>query len=231
MPARAFAAPAGLLLTLACVACTGASDRPAVEPAPAEQLASAATRLEKSPSVSFTLESTGLPKAAVGVSGAEGTGRFEPPSFKGTLNATVNGVTGAVDVVAVEQDVYMKFFTPGYNKIDPAAYGAPNPAKLFHPDTGITSLVDKTAAPVKGERVREGAEVLTTIRGTVPGAAVADLFVIGERTGTFAVTYGITEAGRELRTVVLQGPFYAGSTSTYRLRLKELESPVEIARP
>jgi lipoprotein LprG len=60
---------------------------------------------------------------------------------------------------------------------------------------------------------------------------VADLFVIGDRTGTFDVTYGVTETGQELRTVLLKGPFYAGSTSTYSLRLKSLAAPVAITRP
>ena len=134
-------------------------------------------------------------------------------------------------MIAVEQDVYMKFFTPGYNKIDPATYGAPNPAQLFDKQTGITSLIGKTQSPAKGDKVRDGSEVLASFTGTVPGSAVADLFVIGDRSGTFDVTYGVTESGQELRTVLLKGPFYAGSTSTYSLRLKSLAQPVAITRP
>jgi lipoprotein LprG len=220
---------AGLLST-AVAGCSGDSNE-APERSPAEQLAAAAARLEKSRSVTFTLESEGFPPRAVGVTAAKGTGRFAPPSFKGTLNATVGGVTGAVDVIAVEQDVFMKFFTPGYNKIDPATYGAPNPAQIFNPETGVTSLIDQTTAPTEKGRVRDGADVLTSISGTVPGDAVADLFVVGQRSSTFEITYGITESGDELRKVVLVGPFYAGTTSTYTLRLEELESAVEITRP
>src|SRR6476659_5367463 len=125
---------------LALVGCTS-KDAPAKEGTPAEQLAAARTKLEKSPAVTFTLEATGLPGKAIGVSAAKGTGLFSPPSFQGTLNATIAGVTGTVDVIAVEQDVYLKFFTPGYNKVDPATYGAPNPAELFNKDTGITALI------------------------------------------------------------------------------------------
>jgi lipoprotein LprG len=181
--------------------------------------------------VTFTLDATGLPSKAIGVSAAKGTGLFTPPSFQGTLNATIAGVTGTVDVIAVEQDTYMKFFTPGYNKIDPATYGAPNPAQLFNKETGITSLIGKTESLAKGGQVRDGSDVLTSFTGTVPGAAVADLFVIGDRAGTFDVTYGVTQTGQELRTVLLKGPFYAGSTSTYSLRLKSLAAPVAITRP
>lgn len=223
----AIAGTAALLLA----ACTGDPEAPAKEATPAAQLASARANLEKSPAVTFTLVSTGLPSKAIGVSGAKGTGVFTPPSFKGTLNATVAGVTGTVEVIAVEQDVYMKFFTPGYNKIDPKTYGAPNPAQLFNKQTGITSLIGKTQSPVKGSKQRDGSDVLNTFTGTVPGAAVADLFVIGDRSGTFDVTYGVTESAQELRTVLLEGPFYAGSTATYTLRLKSLAQPVAIPRP
>jgi lipoprotein LprG len=136
-----------------------------------------------------------------------------------------------VDVIAVEQDVFMKFFTPGYNPIDPADYGAPNPAQLFDTKAGITSLVDRTQGVEKAATVRDGADVLATVKGTLPGEAVADLLVAGDRAATFDVTYGITDRGGELRTVVLSGPFYQGASSTYTLRLKRLDQPVEITRP
>ena len=224
-------AAAGLVSTLALAACSGGTDQAAAELPPAEQLAAARTVLEKSPAVSFTLESAGLPGKAVGVSGAKGTGLFTPPSFQGTLNASIKGVTGTVEVVAVEQDVYMKFFTPTFNKIDPATYGAPNPAQLFNKDTGITALITRTQSPTKASTVRDGADVLNTFTGKLPGDAVADLLVVGDRKGTFDVTYGVTQTGKELRNVVIKGPFYAGATSTYTLRLTSLAKAVAITRP
>jgi lipoprotein LprG len=223
---------AAMLASLLAAGCSG--DEPgaqARQQTPAERLASARAELEKSPSVTFTLESEKLPEKAVGVSGAKGTGRFDPPSFQGTLNATVNGVTGSVDVIAVEDDVYMKFFTPGYNRIDPADYGAPNPAALFDTETGITSLVGRTQDLAAEGRTRDGADVVDTLSGTLPGSAVADLLVIGDRAATYDVRYGITAPGGELRSVVLEGPFWPGATSTYTLRLKPLESAAAITRP
>lgn len=221
-----------LAVALGGSACTGGEDEAAAKgQSPAELLASARTKLETSPSVAFTLESANLPGKAVGISGAKGTGRFSPPAFKGTLNATISGVTGAVDVIAVDQDVWMKFFTPDYNPIDPADYGAPNPAQLFDTKTGITSLVDKTQGVEKEGTERDGADVLATVKGTLPGSAVADLLVVGDRSATYDATYGITEPGGELRRVVLTGPFYQGATSTYTLRLKRLDQAVEITRP
>jgi lipoprotein LprG len=219
------------LVVVGLVGCSGGSSSDAPEAPPAEQLAAARANLEKSPAVAFTLTSTGLPSKAIGVSGAKGTGLFKPPSFQGTLNATVSGVTGTVDVIAVEQDVFMKFFTPTYNKIDPADYGAPNPAQLFNTQTGITALIGKTTNVAAGPDKREGSDVLKTFTGKLPGSAIADLLVIGDRSGTFDVTYGVTTPGKQLRSVVLSGPFYAGSTATYTLGLKNLAEPVAITRP
>ena len=142
-----------------------------------------------------------------------------------------NGVTGTVEVVAVDQDVYMKFFTPTFNKIDPATYGAPNPAQLFNKDTGITALIARTQSLTKASTVRDGADVLNTFSGKLPGDAVADLLVVGDRKGTFDVTYGVTQTDKELRSVVIKGPFYAGATSTYTLHLTSLAKAVAITRP
>jgi len=223
-------AVAAVLSLLALAGCSSGGDKTA-EQSPAQQLATARANLEKSPAVDFTLESTGLPGKAVGVSAAKGTGVFTPPSFQGTLNASVRGITGTVQVVAVEQDVYMKFFTPSFVKIDPAKYGAPNPAQLFDTSTGVTSLITKTQDLAKGSTVRDGADVLNTFTGKLPGDAVADLLVTGDRSGTFDVTYGVTRDDKQLRSVVIKGPFYAGATSTYTLHLTSLAKAVAITRP
>ena len=222
-----------VVTALVLAGCSGdGDDEGAAQTSPAQALDAARDRLVSSPAVAFTLESDGLPSKAVGVSAAKGTGLFTPvPSFEGTLNATIRGVTGTVDVIAVEQDVYMKFFTPAYVEIDPTDYGAPNPAQLFDQQTGVTSLVDKTSDPARGAKQRDGSDVLDTFTGTVPGSAVADLFVIGDRSGTFEITYGVTDTDHELRKVVLVGPFYAGSTATYTLHLKRLAEAVAITRP
>lgn len=229
--ARGVALALALGVSLALAGCTEDQADGARRATPVEQLTAARDQLLASAAVTFTVVAEDLPDEATGVSGAEGVGTFRPPAFQGTLDATVGGVTGKVEVIAVERDVYMKFFTPDYNPIDPADYGAPNPAQLLNPETGITSVVEKTQGLVRGERTRDGAEVLDTFTGTLPGAVVADLLVIGDRQDTYDVTYGVTAPGGDLRSVQLVGPFYPGTESTYTLRLEESGELVAISRP
>ena len=63
------------------------------------------------------------------------------------------------------------------------------------------------------------------------GARERTWLVTGDRNGTFDVTYGVTRPDKELRSVVIKGPFYAGATSTYTLHLTSLAQPVAITRP
>ncbi len=229
-PLRAVTGATVLLLALA--ACSGGADETVDAVAPADQLATAKKQLDETTGVTFTLTSENTPKGSAGVTGAKGLGAATPkPAFKGTINATVSGVTGTVDVIAVDQDVYMKFFTPSYAKIDPATYGAPNPAQLFSSTTGISTLLSGLVDPQAGDQAREGAEVLDTVSGTVPGDAVADLFVVGDREGVFDATMAMTQDGHQLRKATLTGPFFDGATSTYTLLLSDYGQQADIALP
>ena len=60
---------------------------------------------------------------------------------------------------------------------------------------------------------------------------IRDSFKIGDRNGSFDVTYGLTD-GDELRQVTLTGPFFgAGTSSTYVLTLDQYGEPVTITAP
>ena len=72
--------------------------------------------------------------------------------------------------------------------------------------------------------------MLSKIDGTLPGDLVEDLFHLGDGTGTFAVSYGLTDTD-ELRTATLKGPFFPGVEATYLLSLTDYGAPVEITRP
>ena len=107
---------------------------------------------------------------------------------------------------------------------------APNPCTLFHPETGIASLVAATTDPVAKGQTRSGKDVVTSYAGKLPGAPISELLHLGDGTGTYDVTFGITDAG-ELRQATMTGPFFAGATSTYTLTLSNYGKAVTITAP
>jgi lipoprotein LprG len=228
MRRRSLLAVAAAITLSACSG--GGGDAPAAKPA--DVLKKAQTTLAGAKTVALTLTSTNVPPKQNGVSAADGVGVIDAtsPRFKGKVTATVNGLTGGVDLITIGKDTWMKLFTPTFEKTDLATLGAPNPSDLFQPQTGLPSLLAQTKAPADGASAREGKDILQTITGTVPSADVYRLLLLGKDAPDFKVTYGITDGG-ELRTASPTGEFYKGTTSTYRLVLKDYGAPVTITAP
>ena len=228
---------AALLAVAALVACSGGADKPQARTlTAAQQLAEARTRADAATSMHLTVRSSGVPDSVNGVLGVDGSGTHSP-AFKGILDARVSGFQVKVEAVALGEALYVKLpLTTGFTQIDPKEYHAPNPARLFATEGGITSLLTATTNLAQGKQIREGAEILKTVTGKLPGDRVAKLLGIGDATKTFDVTYGITDSGGELRKVTVVGPFYQGATSTpvtstYVLTLDQYGAPVEIRKP
>ncbi|EWT01253.1 hypothetical protein N865_05585 [Intrasporangium oryzae NRRL B-24470] len=223
------------LCVLGTAACTssgdGASSTQQAELTAAQRLAAAKTKVDAASSVHLKLASSDVPSGSSGVVSAEGVGKH-PPAFKGTFKVSLKGVPADAELTSVDGEVWAKLpLIPGVNKIDPNAFGLPDPAVLFSPDKGLTTLLAATTSPVAGEKIRKGSEVLTQIKGKIPGSAVVDLFLVGDRNGTFDATFGLTD-DQELRTVTLTGPFFGpGTTSTYTLTLDQYNAPVTITKP
>jgi lipoprotein LprG len=235
--AAALLMTSALLMTAALAACSGGADEPeAKKPTAAEQLAAAKAKVDAATSMHLTLSSRGIPESANGALGADGVGTHAP-AFKGTLDARISGFQAKVEVVSIDKLLYLKLpFTTEFVQVDPKTYSAPDPAQLFATEGGISSLLTATVSPVEGKTIREGADVLKIITGTLPGASVAKLLNVGDATKSFDVAYGITDPGGELRTVTMTGPFYKGATSTpvtstYVLTLDKYGAPVEISKP
>lgn len=235
IPGKLAAAVLSALCLVGVAACSGSGDSPAptqqAELTPAQRLAAAKGVLDSAKSVHLTLTSADLPKGATAVVSGDGWGTH-PPAFKGTFKVLFAGVPADTEITSVGGEVWAKLpLVPGTNKIDPATFGLPDPADFLSPDKGITSLLPATKNPAKGAPIRLGSEVLTRITGQVPGSAVVDLLGIGDRNGTFDVTYALTDAN-QLRQVILTGPFFgAGSTATYTLLLDRYNEPVTISKP
>ncbi|QIM22656.1 LppX_LprAFG lipoprotein [Phycicoccus sp. HDW14] len=217
--------------TLLAAGCGGGGDEASGKP-PAERLEAARAALASAKSVSLDLSSKGVPPTENGVSAAKGEGVVDgtEPKFKGTITGTVRGVAATIDVIAVGDDAYLKLFTPDFEKFDLSTLNAPNPAGFFDPATGIAGLLPVTRSPKAGGEVRAGKEVLTQVSGTLPAQRISDLFHLGDGTGTYRVTFGLTDAD-QLRTATLVGPFFDGGDSTYTLTLTDYGKPVAITRP
>jgi lipoprotein LprG len=192
----------------------------------------AKTTLDETSGVSLSLKTTDLPPGVTGVKEATGVG-VHPPAFDGSLTVVLSGTDFNVPVIAVDDKVYAQIpLTPGWSDVDPAEYGAPDPARLMSPDTGFSALLPATEDLEEGESVRGGEgnrEVLTEFTGTVPDDAVRN-FLPGAQ-GEFDATYTITAEG-ELREAVLTGVFYPNTESmTYTIGFEDYGTEKKITAP
>lgn len=230
-------------LLLAVVALTGATlagttlagcsgDEAAAVRPPAQRLAAVKAAFDAAGTVQLDLTSRDVPPRENGVTQAKGAGVIDAtePRFQGTITGTIKGVAGTIDVIAIGESTYLKFFTPDYKETDFDTLNAPNPAMFFDTEEGISALLPQTGDPKDDGQTRAGAEVLDKITGTLPGSTVQELFHLGDGTGTFAVSYGITDAD-ELRTATLVGPFFPPTEARYLLTLTDYGAPVEITSP
>lgn len=199
---------------------------------PTAVLAEAKQNLDDTSGVHLTLATEDLPDGVTGVVGADGVGTHAP-AFDGTITVVLTGQEFEVPVVAVDDTVYAQLpLTMGWQDIDPAEYGAPDPAGLMSPDAGFSTLLAETTEVEEGESVRGGennSEVLTEYTGTVPGDVVAN--IIPTASGDFDASYTITDNG-ELREVELTGVFYEDSESmTYTVTFDDYGTEKDITAP
>lgn len=219
-------------LALSLAACSGDDEGGAADQSPEEVLALAKSTLDETSGVALTLSTSDLPDGVTGVERAEGIGTHAP-AFEGDITVVLSGQAFEVPVVAVEDTVYVQLpLTTGWQDIDPAEYGAPDPARLMSPDAGFSSLLDATTDVEAGESVRGGEdnkEVLTEYTGTVSDDVVTN--VIPTASGDFDATYTITDEG-ELRSADLTGVFYDDSDPmTYTVTFDDYGTEKDITAP
>ena len=97
-------------------------------------------------------------------------------------------------------------------KIDPADYGAPDPADLMNPDGGLSSLLTAAQDVKEGDSVRNGKVVLRSFTGTVPGKDVKAVIPSAKASADFDATFTVDDKDR-LSKAVLKGPFYPKADS------------------
>ena len=220
-----------LLVPLLLVAGCGGGSGPG-DTDPATALKTAQQKLEDTSGVTLSLSTDDLPDGVQGLKSASGT-VTDAPAFDGTLGVVTTLGSFSVPVRSVDGKVYAQIpLTPGWSELNPADYGAPDPAQLISAEKGVPSLLAATTDPKSGKDIRGGTdnkEVLSTYTGTVPASAVSS--IIPGATGSFAATYAVTSDG-ELRQVTLTGVFYAGHPpNTYTLVLTDYGTSKDITAP
>lgn len=227
-PSRPLLTALAVPLLLATAACSGSSDGPGD---PEEALAAAKEKLDDTPGITLALSTEELPDGIDGLMDATGVGTHAP-AFEGEINLSVNGLELKVPIVAVDGLVFAKLpFTKSYAEIDPADYGAPDPAQLMDSTTGLSAWLTEASDVEKGEAVRDGEEVLTPYAGTLSGATVADSIPSADDGADFTVTFFVDDDG-ELRSVDASGPFYGeGGDVDYTIELTDYGTDQEITRP
>jgi lipoprotein LprG len=218
------------LLTLA--GCSG--DDQGGEGDAEQALAAAKKTLDATSGVVVELQADDLPGGVTGITSAEGTG-VHPSAFEGTFQLSVNGLPADADVIAVDGKTYAKnsLLLPEWTEIDPADYGAPDPARLMDPDGGFSGLLSAAKDVKTGKSVRGGQdnkEVLTEYTGTISADAVQALIPAAE--GDFSFTYTISDDD-ELREAELEGAFYGKDHGdlTYTLTLDDYGTQKDIKAP
>ena len=199
-----------------------------------EVLAAAKKTLDDTSGVQIGLSTKDLPDGVTGITAAEGTG-IHPSAFEGTFKLSVSGLPADAEVIAVDGTTYAKnsLLLPDWTEIEPANYGAPDPAKLMDPDGGFSGLLASAEKVEAGDSVRGGEdnkEILTQYTGTISSDAVEALIPTAE--GDFSFTYTISD-DNELREAVLKGAFYGTDEGdvTYTLTLDDYGTEKDITAP
>jgi lipoprotein LprG len=211
--------------------CSGSSGEKADPGKLAARLATAKKTLDAAEAINISLSTGKLPSGVTGLLSAKGVGNHTP-AFKGKVTVITGGTSLGANVIAVGGKVYAKTsFAPVYLSVDPASLKAPDPASLLDTDSGITQILTKTRKLAAGGKSRDGSDVLTTIKGSLPGNVVRTIIPSADAARTFTVAYRL-DAKDVLRDVTLVGKFYPdGGDVTYTVKLTTSDTPVSITKP
>lgn len=227
--------PVLLAAVLVLTGCTGGSDSPETEGGDTGKLQArldtAKETLDAAETINISLATKSLPDGITGLLSATGKGNHSP-AFTGKVDVVTGGASLGADVVAVDGKVWAKTgFLPDFTEIDPKDLKAPDPAALVSADRGISQLLVKTTKLSDGGQSRDGKDVLTTIKGTLPGDVVSTIIPSAADDQTFGVTYRLDDDD-ELRDATLSGAFYPeGGKVTYTVTLSTSDTPVSITKP
>lgn len=220
------------LLAALLLAASGCGTKSAVDgktPTQAVQLAK--SKFDHAQSVHLSLSTGSVPKDGNGVLAADGTLTHQP-AFKGWVKVVLSGLTATVPVVSVDRQLHARLpLQTQFQVIDPAEYGAPDPATFADPQTGISSLIGDLRSLKKSGQTRQGDEVLTTYTGELPGRSVKTIIPSASTRANYRTSVGIDQSGYATK-VMVTGPFFAGSDDvTYQVLLDHYGKGTKITAP
>ena len=115
--------------------------------------------------------------------------------------------------------------------MNPADYGAPDPAQLMDPDTGLSAWLTAATGIEEGDRVRDGELVLSSYTGSLPGKVVDASIPSADEKAEFPATFRIDGDGL-LRSVEVSGPFYGPKgTVDYTVSVDDYGTDQDIRKP
>lgn len=221
------------LVTPMLLAGCGGGEEKADEKSPTEVMETAKQSLDEASSVHIELATKSMPTSGNAVLGATGDLTHDP-AFKGEVKVVIEGfgATATVPITSIGGKVYAKLpFQTKNAVIDPADYGAPDPADFADPEDGLSGLLTKLENLEKGDEKRVGDAIVTTYTGTLPGDAVKKIIPSAVAKETYETTIGIDDKGLA-STVKVTGPFFTGGEDvTYDVKFTEYDAGVKITAP
>lgn len=223
---------AAALLTLALALFGCGSSGPGTTPkgeSPTAALAKAKTAFDQAESITLDLVTTSRPASGNAVLGAKGV-LTHAPAFKGDVTVFLLGTQATVPVIAVGGTLYAKLpLTTKYASVNPKDYGAPDPTGFVDPQRGLSTLLTEMTGVKASGQERDGATVLTTYAGSLPGTKVAPIIPSANADMTYRLTVGL-DKDDHLMTLHVTGDFFGGQSVTYDVRLT-YGGPVQISAP
>ncbi len=230
-PARLALLTAFTAAVIVLAGCSG-SKSSAGSSDPTALLAAARADLAAAQTVHFSLTSSDVPGGGTRLVSGEGV-IARPKLFQGKFAIMLNGSQVSVDLISAGDKVYAKLpFSSGYQVTDPSSFGLSDPATLIDPQNGIARMFGELTGVTDKGSLRIGDDVVTQVDGSLPGAVVGDLLTSADPAQPVKAELYVTQAGHQLRRVVLTGPFFVkGQDSTFNLLLDQYGRPVTITAP
>lgn len=225
-------APRVLAVAAVVAALAGCGSSPQNQPDARALLRQAKQTIDATPSLHFTLGSSGAQGSGTVIKSGEGDAH-RPDGFTGSLVVMQSGFTVRVGIVSLGGVFSVKLpFATRYVPTNPSTYGFGDPATLLDPDKGLSSLLVLATSAGVGSRDRLQGEELDEVDVTLPGDRVAALLTSADKSQPVTGRIGIAVGTHQIRRVVLTGPFFdATHTSTYTLVLDNYGENVSITPP